>query len=231
MKLITITIESFLGAALLAVVAAPALAAVPHIFAPGDTIRASDMNENFAAQQDAIDALQTGVCPASAATRFVDNGDGTICDNQTGLMWEQKDTSDGTQDLANPHDADNVYTWSSASSASAADGTIFTDFLARLNNTVADSASDVPFAGHTDWRLPTNAELRTLLLFPNLCSVSPCIIDDIFTPTIEGPYWTSTSSASLANQAWFVNFNLNVTVNDTGTKVNPVYVRAVRGGR
>ncbi len=228
MKLITITIESLLGAALLAVVAAPALAAVPHIFAPGDTIRASDMNENFAAQQDAIDALQTGVCPASAATRFVDNGDGTICDSKTGLMWEQKDTSDGTQDLANPHDVDNVYTWSSAGS-SAADGTIFTDFLARLNNTVADLATDVPFAGHTDWRLPTSAELQTLLLFPYLCSVSPCIVDPIFVPTLAAAYWTSTSSASLASQAWFVNFD-DSTVS-TGTKVNPAHVRAVRGGR
>jgi hypothetical protein len=38
--------------------------------------------------------------------RFVDNGDGTVTDTRTGLMWEQK-TDDGSI-----HDKDNVYTWS-----------------------------------------------------------------------------------------------------------------------
>jgi len=38
--------------------------------------------------------------------RFVDNGDGTVTDNMTGLMWEKKDNSSGI------HDMDNIYTWS-----------------------------------------------------------------------------------------------------------------------
>ncbi len=49
------------------------------------------------------------VCPPGAPTRFVDNGDGTICDHQTGLMWEKKDAADGVVDLNNPHDVDNLY--------------------------------------------------------------------------------------------------------------------------
>jgi hypothetical protein len=44
--------------------------------------------------------LQTG-----AARSYTDNGDGTITDNTTGLMWE-KITDDGSI-----HDVNNVYTW------------------------------------------------------------------------------------------------------------------------
>ena len=48
--------------------------------------------------------------------RFVDNGDGTVTDNQTGLMWEKKTES-------NVFDR---YKWSS--SCTAADGPLFTSF-------------------------------------------------------------------------------------------------------
>lgn len=47
---------------------------------------------------------------ACSASRYVDNGDGTVTDTQTGLMWEMKDNLDGLPDYANPHDADNTYT-------------------------------------------------------------------------------------------------------------------------
>lgn len=46
--------------------------------------------------------LQTGVDRA-----YIDNGDGTITDTRTGLMWEKK-SDDGTI-----HDKDNVYSWGS----------------------------------------------------------------------------------------------------------------------
>ena len=58
-----------------------------------------------------VDALV--VCPPNSPVRFVDNGDGTVCDHQTGLMWEQKDADDGTIDLNNPRDVNNFYNWSS----------------------------------------------------------------------------------------------------------------------
>jgi hypothetical protein len=44
-------------------------------------------------------------CPGPGP-RLVDNGDGTVTDNETGLMWEQK-TDDG-----GIHDATNRYSWS-----------------------------------------------------------------------------------------------------------------------
>src|SRR6266446_8828956 len=51
------------------------------------------------------------------APRFVDNGDGTVTDNQTGLMWEKKENLDGTTDVSNQHDADNPYQWTASLSA------------------------------------------------------------------------------------------------------------------
>lgn len=40
--------------------------------------------------------------------RWVDNGDQTVSDTQTGLMWEQKDNLGGGANLSDPHDADNT---------------------------------------------------------------------------------------------------------------------------
>ena len=77
----------------------------------------------------------------SAAPQFVDNGNGTITDRHTCLVWEKKDNAGGI------HDLNNLYQWSS--SGSAMDGSTFTVFLAGLNSAA--------FAGHQDWRLPTAA--------------------------------------------------------------------------
>ena len=45
------------------------------------------------------------------AGRFVDNGNGTITDTCTGLMWEKKDSGHDTPDPDNLHDVDNRYSW------------------------------------------------------------------------------------------------------------------------
>jgi hypothetical protein len=68
--------------------------------------------------------LQLGVAPG-----YVDNGDGTITDTKTGLMWEKK-SDDGSI-----HDKDTWYTWSGASygTTHVLDGAAVTTFLATLN--------------------------------------------------------------------------------------------------
>jgi len=86
----------------------------------------------------------------TATPRFVDNGNGTITDRQTCLVWEKKDDAGGI------HDKDNEYTWSNRANEQGActvsgcppNGEVFTVFLATLNST--------GFAGHGDWRLPTS---------------------------------------------------------------------------
>ena len=162
------------------------------------------------------------VCPPNSPVRFVDNGDGTVCDHQTGLMWEQKDASDSTANLSNPHDVDNNYTWSI--SGGPPDGTAYIDFLARLNGTIANTIPSEQLGGHRDWRLPTSAELQTI----QDCSFFPCI-DPTFGPTAVSFYWSSTSVANGSFAAWYANF-FNGFVGG-GQKSVDFRVRAVRGGR
>ena len=180
---------------------------------------------SVSAQEQALNILVDAlvVCPPNSPTRFVDNGDGTVCDHQTGLMWEQKDgVSDGTVDLNNPRDVDNIYSWSI--SGGPPDGTAYTDFLARLNGTIANTNPSEQLGGHRDWRLPTSAELQTILD----CSFSPCI-DPTFGPTAATFYWSSTSLASNPLNAWVAFFFDGGVLN--GNKSIDTRVRAVRGGR
>ena len=181
---------------------------------------------SVSAQEQALNILVDAlvVCPPNSPTRFVDNGDGTVCDHQTGLMWEMKDASDGTQDLSNPRDVDNNYTWTSISGGTARDGTAYTDFLARLNGTIAGTSPSEQLGGHRDWRLPTSAELQTIVN----CSFSSCI-DPVFGPTAATFYWSSTSFASFPDFAWIVGFGTDFVGN--GNKFLDKRVRAVRGGR
>ena len=114
--------------------------------------------------------LWTGT--AQAQTRYVDNGDGTVSDKKTGLMWEKKTGNPGgSSNPGNVHDVNNFYTWSESGGR---DGTVFTKFLGTLNSKTGC------FAHHRDWRLPSVDELKGTLLYP--CSKHPCI-DPIFGPT------------------------------------------------
>jgi hypothetical protein len=159
------------------------------------------------------------------ATRFVDNGDGTVTDHKTGLMWEKKTGTVGTfvncsmTLCADPHDVNNTYSY----------GTAYTDFLAKLNNGDSSDGTAITgcFAGDCDWRLPTSAELQTILLAPNPCGTHPCI-DPAFGPTVLDLYWSATTLAGFPFRAWMVNFiDGFVFHNDKGANI---YVRAVRGG-
>ena len=171
------------------------------------------------------------------SARYVDNGDGTVTDNYTGLQWEMKDGADDEENLANPHDVDNRYSWcvdadsnySCDSASNPPDGTAFTDFLGKLNNCTSTDGTAVTggFAGHCDWRLPTIAELQTIRLEPYPCGTSPCI-DSTFGPTAASGYWSSTFNANPAGFAWVVLFQNGLVYNDFGH--NGGRARAVRGG-
>lgn len=175
-----------------------------------------------------------GVAALDSVRRWVDNGDGTVTDYVTGLMWEQKDDNGGI------HDKDDVYTWSSGSPYDP-DGTAFTVFLDTLNGGATgvgdcDSGDRLTqnggFAGHCDWRLPTIAELRTILLGPAPCTTSSCIDEDVFGPTASVPslYWSATSSSSSAAFAWVVIFPNGVGNFPLEKAAELLHVRAVRGG-
>lgn len=162
------------------------------------------------------DALtRAGTC------RDVDNGDGTVSDLDTGLMWEQ------TDDLGGIHDWDNLYQWSTAGFPCS--GTVHTHFLLVLNNGISSdgTATSGCFAGHCDWRLPTSEELQSILRAPFPCGTNPCV-DPIFGPTHGFYYWTTTTWAVDPSAAWVVDFSDGTL--EVSSKVNSRYVRAVRGG-
>jgi|SRR5215470_7306772 len=159
-----------------------------------------------------------------ASRSYTDNGDGTITDRTTGLMWEKK-SNDGMI-----HDWTNTYTWSGASYGTTyiLDGTATTTFLATLNGGGG-------FAGHTDWRIPNVNELQSIInygqwnpavdpAFANCvggCTVTMCSC----TETTTG-YWSSTTWTNSTQNAWGVGFGSGDVF--PADKSGAGHVRAVR---
>lgn len=154
------------------------------------------------------------------ALRLVDNGDGTVTDGLTGLQWEKKQNLDNTPDPDDPHDADNRYTWSAT--GTAADGSVFTAFLSALNGGGC-------FAGHCDWRLPTHAELQTLVTETTCTNPALFCAHPIFGPTSgTTAYWSATTSATFPLSAWLLDHVGGFSGANVKTGLRGA--RAVRGG-
>ncbi|MEA1927270.1 MAG: DUF1566 domain-containing protein, partial [Candidatus Auribacterota bacterium] len=80
------------------------------------------------------------------------------------------------------------------------------------------------FGDHSDWRLPNQMELFSIIDFGNFYPA----VNSVFTGTLNDNFWSSTSSAHApTTNAWAVNFG--TAVGDTYPKTNNFYVRAVRG--
>jgi hypothetical protein len=86
------------------------------------------------------------------------------------------------------------------------------------------------FAGLCDWRLPTIAELQTILdASQGFCGGgSGACIDPTFGPTAVSVYWSSTTFAGFPDLAWVVGFGNGFVAFDF--KGFNYFVRAVRGG-
>lgn len=135
------------------------------------------------------DAQIEGLAPS-----YTDNGDGTVTDNNTGLMWSQSPDLDGDGDI----DANDK----------------------RSYDLALAEADEFNLAGYSDWRLPNVKELQSLLDY----SKSPAThgtaaIDDLFLTTeitneagqADFPaFWSSTTHANMGTQSGgfgaYVNF-------------------------
>jgi len=133
--------------------------------------------------------------------RFTDNGDGTVTDNLTGLIWlKDADAGDGTE------------TWANALT--------ICNSLANGQQGLTDGSS----AG--DWRLPTRFELESLL---DLSQYSPCLPSGHpFTGVLSSYYWSSTTYAYSTSYAWRVFLSYGFV--SYGGKGFANYVWPVRGG-
>jgi len=177
------------------------------------------------------------------AQRFTDNGDGTVTDHQSGLMWEKK-TPAGSGGV---HDVNNKYTWRNTNSAAPilADGTVFTVFLATLNNGADTKDPSAPggdspitgcFTNRCDWRLPSVVELKSIFDRDRAASCAtekersgvPCI-DPAFGPTQASIYWSATTRSDATNVTRNVDFGqLLASGSPLLNKGQDGYVRAVR---
>jgi hypothetical protein len=129
--------------------------------------------------------------------RFADNGDGTVTDHLTGLIWLKN--ADCFGDL----------NWNDALEAS---------------NNLADGdcgLSDGSVPG--DWRLPNVRELHSLYDFGTYGQWQP---PGPFTGVQKGKYWSSTAHPEVGlHWAWYVSFFqeiMDVGTNDQGESVWPV---------
>jgi len=166
-----------------------------------------------------------------------DLGNCTIRDNCIGLQWEKKQDVLGVHDVDNRYVwggccDDGCQTMCQPNAAAAATcmamaeggtdgcaaqcpsggcyvergGLAVTTIFEWINQINAEN-----FAGHNDWRIPTDAglnptgtrELASIVQKP--CAGVPCI-DPIFGPTSPTGYWSRTTNASRSVDAWFDNF-------------------------
>jgi hypothetical protein len=135
--------------------------------------------------------------------RFTDNGNGTVTDNLTGLIWLKNANAFGLKN------------WLDA--LSIANGLHSGSFLELTDGSQAG-----------DWRLPNLRELHSLVDYGHSGLALP--VPNPFTGVEwTSPYWSSTSeNSNFTDSAWFVSFDLGVVMSDD--KTNTRYVWCVRGG-
>ena len=154
-------------------------------------------------------AACVGTITASTPTAdFIDHADGTVTHSKSGLMWKQCSEGLTTTTTACDTGAATLHTWQAA---------------LQLAETLNAGAG---FAGHTDWRVPNQKELNSIV--ERQC-VTPAINATIFPATVSGWYWSASPYAGGATGAWGVNFNDGY--GNAGGKAGSNYVRLVRGGQ
>lgn len=162
----------------------------------------SDANHKTAVSQ--VRLVRGTPLPAAALT---DNGNGTVTDTVTGLMWEQ--CSQGQSDAACATGTATLMTWSAALTA-------------------AVTANTASYKGYSDWCLPNKNELESLA---DITDATNPVIDLTAFPATPASsiYWSSTTYTRNPAYAWDVNFYDGGTV--AYGKTNNNRVRLVRSGQ
>ena len=120
------------------------------------------------------------VSPALAAKTYSDNGDGTVTDPTTGLVWMR------------------------CSMGQIWDGTTCTGTAKSFTFDGANALTGkVTFAGKSDWRLPNIRELQTIV---DRSVFNPAIDKAAFPNTSASNFWSASAYAGGSYYAWGVYF-------------------------
>lgn len=139
--------------------------------------------------------------PLGGGQRFIDNGDGTVIDFATGLMWI-KDPGQSPGGLF----YDRMY-WYDA-----------------INN-----CENLEFAGWDDWRLPNINELMSIVDHSRYNpAFDPTIFTQFY--DMWTPYWSSTTNASWTDGVW-VLYPYDGYKSCWSKPWDMCFVRPVRGGQ
>jgi hypothetical protein len=151
--------------------------------------------------------LERGV--ALVSPRFTDNLDGTVTDNQTGLIWLKNANCFGGR------------TWNNA--------------LSDSNGLENGECGLTDGSGQGDWRLPNRRELFSLIhdeyvnpALPNTAGTGQWSEGDPFNNVDSYNYWSSNTYAGYANDAWYVYMYGGTVGGYPKTSIHRVW--PVRGG-
>ena len=154
--------------------------------------------------------VNVNVTSTAPNTRYTDNGDGTVTDHQTKLMWKQCSEGLSTVITACDTGVASTHTWQAA--------------LQK-----AQDVNIIGFANYSDWRLPNVKELISLIEWQ---CYNPSINTTFFpNKTIAWDYWSSSPTDPLfvgTNSSWNVGFRNGGT--GRVDRASPLLVRLVRGG-
>ncbi|MGD8623228.1 MAG: DUF1566 domain-containing protein [Anaerolineae bacterium] len=121
------------------------------------------------------------------ANDFVDNGDGTVTDHATGLIWSQDDSGDGLN-------------------TGPRSGMTWEDALAWVEQKNAEN-----YLGYSDWRLPNAKEMQSILDYDRAPdATASAAIDPVFNIT------QITNEAGQADYPWFWTSTTHARSNGSG---------------
>jgi hypothetical protein len=165
-------------------------------------------------QSSQLAKLEARLSSVSSSNRYTDNGDGTVTDNRSGLIWLKNANCFGEQN------------WETAMQSAAN--------LASGQCGLRDGSK------RGMWRLPTKDEWKAMIdkkyvdrenwsqpVISNAAGTGPWKEGDAFSGVQSGNYWTATTVASVTTGAWCVNLKYGYV--GTNDESSAYYVWPVRG--
>jgi len=146
--------------------------------------------------------------PMAAQAALFDNGDGTVTDTVTNLIWDR--CSQGQSGAACATGGATTMIWTAALTA-------------------AVTANTANYKGYSDWRVPNKNELESLV---DITKATDPVIDLAAFPATPagGVYWSSTTHTPNPAMAWSVYFSTGTAIADVKGGTVQFRVRLVRSG-